>query len=36
MSSLCEIFLMRTLQHTHFEHYLFFANRHESQYKIYT
>jgi hypothetical protein len=36
MSSSCEISLMRTLQHTHFEHYLFFADRHESQCELYT
>ncbi len=34
-SSLCEISLMRTLQHTHSEHYLFFTNRHESQHELY-
>jgi hypothetical protein len=27
---------MQTLQHTHFEHYLFFANHHESQCEFYT
>jgi hypothetical protein len=35
MSSSCEISLMRTLQHTHSEHYLFSANRHESQCEFY-
>jgi hypothetical protein len=35
MSSLCEISLMRTLQHTHFEHYLLSADRHESQCELY-
>ncbi len=35
MSSLCEISLMRMLQHTHFKHYFLFANRHESQYELY-
>jgi hypothetical protein len=34
-SSLCEISLMQTSQHTHSEHYLFFADRHESQYELY-
>jgi hypothetical protein len=27
--------LMRALQHTHFEHYLFSADRHESQCELY-
>jgi hypothetical protein len=36
MSSSYEIFLMRRLQHRHFEHYLFSANRHESQCELYT
>ncbi len=36
ISSSCEIFLMRTLQRTHSEHYLFSANRHESQCELYT
>jgi hypothetical protein len=35
MLSSCEISLMRSLQHTHFEHYLFSANRHESQCELY-
>jgi hypothetical protein len=36
MSSSCETFLMRTLQHTHSEHYLFSADRHQSQCELYT
>jgi hypothetical protein len=36
VSSSCEISLMRTLQHTHSEHYLLSADRHESQYKFFT
>jgi hypothetical protein len=36
MSSSCEISLMRILQHTHSDHYLLSANRHESQYELYT
>jgi hypothetical protein len=36
MLSLCEISLMRTLQHTHSKHYLLSADRHESQYELYT
>ncbi len=36
VSSLWEILLMRTLQHTYSEHYLLSADYHESQYELYT